>query len=40
MRKDLGMFYIAFPHDGHKPVSHTDEPHSFTKIVMKIPVMN
>ena len=40
IRVDKGMFYIAFPHDGHKPVSHTDEPHSFTKIVMKIPVMN
>ena len=40
IRVDKGMFYIVFPHDGHKPVSHTDEPHSFTKIVMKIPVMN
>lgn len=38
IRVDKGMFYIVFPHDGHKPVSHTDEPHSFTKIVMKIPV--
>ena len=38
IRVDQGMFYIAFPHDGHKPVSHTDEPHSFTKIIMKIPV--
>lgn len=33
-----GMFYIAFPHDGHKPVSHTAEQQSFTKIVMKLPV--
>ena len=40
IRVDKGMFYIVFPHDGHKPVSHTDEPHSFTKIIMKIPVMN
>lgn len=40
IRVDKGMFYIAFPHDGHKPVSHTDEPHSFTKIIMKIPVMS
>ncbi len=34
-----GMFYMAFPHDGHKPVSHTDEKHCFTKIVMKLPVL-
>lgn len=33
-----GMFYAAFPHDGHKPVSHTTEQQSFTKIVMKLPV--
>ncbi len=33
-----GMFYIAFPHDGHKPVSHTGERHQFLKIVMKLPV--
>ena len=33
-----GMFYIAFPHDGHKPVSHTREKFDFTKIVMKLPV--
>lgn len=34
-----GMFYAAFPHDGHKPVSHTDQPQEYTKIVMKLPVM-
>lgn len=33
-----GMFYMAFPHDGHKPVCHTDAKQSFTKIVMKLPV--
>lgn len=33
-----GMFYMAFPHDGHKPVSHTASEQSFTKIVMKLPV--
>lgn len=33
-----GMFYAAFPEDGHKPVSHTKEKQSFTKIVMKLPV--
>lgn len=32
------MFYVAFPHDAHKPVSHTDVPSSYTKIVMKLPV--
>lgn len=33
-----GMFYAVFPHDGHKPVSHTKEQRTFTKIVMKLPV--
>lgn len=33
-----GMFYAAFPHDGHKPVSHTKEKQQFKKIVMKLPV--
>lgn len=33
-----GMFYAAYPEDGHKAVSHTAVPHSFTKIVMKLPV--
>jgi len=32
------MFYMAFPHDGHKPVSHTKEQQAYTKIVMKLPV--
>lgn len=34
-----GMFYAVFPHDGHKPVSHTETPQEYTKIVMKLPVM-
>lgn len=34
-----GMFYAAFPHDGHKPVSHTAEQQTFTKVVMKLPVV-
>lgn len=38
MKITRGMFYAAFPHDGHKPVSHTNEQQSFTKIVMKLPV--
>lgn len=37
MKVSSGMFYIAFPHDGHKPVSHTKSKQSFTKIVMKLP---
>lgn len=32
-----GMFYAAFPHDGHQPVAHTEEAQAFTKIVMKLP---
>ena len=33
-----GMFWVAFPHDAHKAISHVGEPHSFRKIVMKVPV--
>lgn len=33
-----GMFYAAFPQDGHKAVSHTKEPHLYVKAVMKLPV--
>lgn len=32
------MFYIAFPHDAHRATGHTKEKHSYTKIVMKLPV--
>lgn len=39
MKISEGMFYAAFPHDGHKPVSHTASQQSFTKIVMKLPVI-
>lgn len=39
MKISEGMFYAAFPHDGHKPVSHTKEQQTFTKIVMKLPVL-
>ena len=34
-----GMCYIAFPHDGHKAVRHTSRQQSYTKIVMKLPVV-
>lgn len=35
---DAGMFYIAFPHDGHKAIRHLQTPFSYTKVVMKLPV--
>lgn len=38
MKITAGMFYAAFPKDGHQPVCHTIEPMIFTKIVMKLPV--
>lgn len=33
-----GMFWAAFPRDGHKVISHVDAPHHYRKIVMKLPV--
>lgn len=33
-----GMFYVAYPHDGHRPVRHTEKQQSYTKIVVKLPV--
>ena len=33
-----GMCYVAYPHDGHKPVRHVDQQQSYTKIVMKLPL--
>ncbi len=33
-----GMFYAAFPRDGHQPVAHTNKEQSFTKIVLKLPI--
>ena len=32
------MFYAAFPHDAHKPCSHSAVRQSYTKVVMKLPV--
>jgi YhcH/YjgK/YiaL family protein len=33
-----GMFYVANPHDGHKPCVHKDHaPTHYKKIVMKLP---
>ncbi len=37
MKITQGMFYAAFPWDGHQPVAHTREMQSFTKIVLKLP---
>lgn len=31
-----GMFFAAFPQDGHKAVSHTGEQHHYRKAVMKL----
>ena len=39
MRITAGMCYIAIPHDGHKAVRHTSRQQSYTKIVMKLPVV-
>ncbi|MDN5298526.1 MAG: biofilm protein TabA [Clostridiales bacterium] len=35
---EQGMCYVAFPHDGHRPVRHTKQKQTFTKIVLKLPV--
>lgn len=34
-----GMFYIVFPHDGHRAACHTTKKQRFTKVVMKLPVI-
>ena len=33
-----GMFWAAFPADGHKACRHAAEPTAYRKIVMKLPV--
>ncbi|MBR3384494.1 MAG: YhcH/YjgK/YiaL family protein [Atopobiaceae bacterium] len=35
---EKGMFWIAFPHDAHRPAAHTTRGHSYRKIIMKLPV--
>lgn len=40
IRISAGMFWAAFPTDGHKAISHTKEQQSFTKIILKLPVEN
>lgn len=32
-----GDAYIAFPEDGHMPCVHSAEPHTYRKIVVKVP---
>lgn len=34
-----GMFWAAFPWDGHKAVSHVERPYTFRKIVLKLEVV-
>ncbi|MBU5478646.1 YhcH/YjgK/YiaL family protein [Eubacterium sp. MSJ-13] len=33
-----GMFYIMFPNDGHKAISHMDKAYTYRKIVLKLPI--
>ena len=33
-----GMFWAAFPEDGHKACRHVEEQNTYRKIVMKLPV--
>ncbi len=33
------MFFAAFPQDGHKAVSHSDKPHHYKKVVMKLRIL-
>lgn len=37
MKITKGMFYAAFPWDGHQSVAHTKEEQRFVKIVLKLP---
>lgn len=34
--EDRRYFYIMFPHDGHKAVSHLEEQYKYRKIVLKL----
>ncbi len=33
-----GCCYVVFPEDGHMPGVHLDQPHSYTKLVIKLAV--
>lgn len=33
-----GMFWVAFPDDGHQAIAHSKTQHKFRKIVLKLPV--
>ncbi len=37
-RIEPGMFYVAFPHDGHLPTRYLDGPGTYRKLVLKIRV--
>lgn len=34
-----GMFWIAFPWDGHQAISNLNEENDYRKIVLKLPIM-
>lgn len=38
MQMTAGMCYIAFPHDGHQTVSHTEIIQHYKKCIIKVPV--
>jgi len=33
-----GMFWVAFPRDGHQAIAHTDLPHTYRKFVIKLSI--
>ncbi|MBR0138262.1 MAG: YhcH/YjgK/YiaL family protein [Erysipelotrichaceae bacterium] len=33
-----GMFWAAYPEDGHQALGHLEEPYNYKKIVLKLPV--
>lgn len=39
MKISAGMCWIAFPRDGHKAIRHTKDSQDYTKVVIKLPVM-
>ena len=37
MKIGKGMFWAAFPWDGHRPGAHSKEEQQYTKIILKLP---
>ena len=37
MKITKGMFWAAFPWDGHRPGAHSKEEQQYTKIILKLP---